>query len=70
MRVYRVVTRGGANIDILAKSILDDPAYDVIYFFHDEFQQQLTATLKRAEVAGLIIHPEKPNATVPLPRVY
>jgi len=47
--------------------VLDDPSYDVIYFFRDEFQQQLAATLKRVEFAGLIIHPEKPNATVPLP---
>ena len=65
MRLYRVITRGGANIDILAKSILDDPAYDVIYFFHDEVHQQLAATLKRAEFAGLIIHPERLTATVP-----
>jgi hypothetical protein len=67
MRLYRIVTRAGANIDIQARSVLDDPSYDVIYFFRDEFQQQLAATLKRVEFAGLIIHPEKPNATVPLP---
>jgi len=63
MRLYRVVTRSGVNLDIVAKGILDDPALsDVICFYQDEAQYQLVATVKRAEVAGLILMPEKSSA--------
>ena len=62
MRVYRVVMRSGANMDITAKSIRDDPELDVIYFFHDEGQHVLVASVQREELAGLIIHAENSSA--------
>ena len=62
MRVYRVVMRSGANMDITAKSMRDDPELDVIYFFHDEGQNVLVASVQRDELAGLIIHAENSSA--------
>jgi hypothetical protein len=45
--------RSGINMDVTAKLMLDDPAYDVIYFFADEARNLLAATVKREEVAGI-----------------
>ena len=52
-------------MDVTAKLMLDDPAYDVIYFFHDEARNLLAATVKRDEVAGVILHPQKSSAIHP-----
>jgi imidazoleglycerol phosphate synthase glutamine amidotransferase subunit HisH len=63
--------RSGVNMDIIAKSMLDDPASDVIYFFHDEAQNELVASIKRGEFAGVIFHSRKSGvitATTPLPQ--
>lgn len=54
--------RSGANIDITAKAMLDDPAYDVIYFFHDETQNILAASIQRDELVGLILQPQISSA--------
>jgi hypothetical protein len=62
MRLYRVVLRSGANMDITAKAMRDDPALDVIYFFHDEAQNVLAASIQRSELAGLILHPRNSSA--------
>jgi len=62
MRLYRIVLISGANMDILAKSMRDDPAYEVIYFFHDETQHALAASVQRSEVAGLILYPQNSSA--------
>jgi hypothetical protein len=63
MRLYRVVMRSGINMDVTAKLMLDDPAYDVIYFFADEARNLLAATVKREEVAGIILHSQKSGAS-------
>jgi imidazoleglycerol phosphate synthase glutamine amidotransferase subunit HisH len=54
--------RSGANMEIVAKSMLDDPANDVVYFFHDEAQNSVAATVQRNQVAGLIFHAQKSSA--------
>jgi len=54
--------RSGANMDITAKVMRDDPACDVIYFFHDESQNILVASVQRDELAGLIIHAQNSSA--------
>ncbi len=69
MRLYRVVMRSGLNLDIMAKVMLDDPTVsELIYFFHDEEQRQLAATVNREDVAGLIFPPQKFGHTSALPR--
>jgi imidazoleglycerol phosphate synthase glutamine amidotransferase subunit HisH len=49
-------------MEIVAKSMLDDPANDVVYFFHDEAQNSVAATVQRNQVAGLIFHAQKSSA--------
>jgi len=52
--------RSGANLDIMAKVIEDDPAAsDSINFYQDETQHHMVATVKRNQVAGLILFPQK-----------
>ena len=52
--------QSGANMDIVANAMLDDPATsEVIYFFHDETMHHLVATVRRADVAGVIFGPQK-----------
>jgi len=66
MRLYRVVTRSGANMDIMAKVVIDDAAVsDSISFFQDEARHHLVATVKRDQVAGMILFPQK-STTLPL----
>ena len=63
MRLYRVVMRSGVNMDVMAKAMVDDPAVsDVVYFFHDETMHHLAAFVKRAEIAGIILGPQKSSA--------
>ena len=62
MRLYRIVLRSGANMDIMAKSMRDDPALDVIYFFHDEIENVLAASVQRDQVAGLILYAQNSSA--------
>ena len=62
MRLYRVVMKSGAHMDIMAKSMRDDPALDVIYFFHDEAQNVLAASIQRDELAGLILYARNSSA--------
>jgi hypothetical protein len=69
MRLYRVVLRSGLNLDITAQAMLDDPnVSELIYFFADEEQRQLAATVNRTDVAGLILPPQKFGQTGALPR--
>jgi hypothetical protein len=63
MRNYQVVMKSGASIDITAKSMRDEPACDVIYFFSDENESQLACTVKREEMAGIVFHPRKAGVT-------
>ena len=69
MRLYRVVMRSGINVDVTAEQILDDPKYDVIYFYADEDRDMLACTVKREEMAGLIILGDA-RMTKPLPNVF
>ena len=72
MRLHRVILRSGANADIEANVLFDDPASDSLFFYLDEAQQHLVATLNRDQVAGIIFHPKKSgvsNATTPLSRL-
>ncbi len=64
VRLYRVVMRSGANMDVTAKLMLDDPTVsDSILFYQDETQHHLVATVVRSEVAGLILFPQKSTVT-------
>ncbi len=63
MRNYRVVLRSGASFDVLAQMVVDEPSVsDDVRFFHDEAGHQLAATVKREEIAGLIMGPQKSSA--------
>jgi hypothetical protein len=62
MRLYRIVLLSGATMDITAKSMRDDPALDVIYFFQDEAQNLLVASVQRDQVAGLILYAQNSSA--------
>lgn len=67
MRLYRVVMRSGANMDVTAKVMVDDPAVShAIYFYQDETRHHLVAAVERSQVAGLILFPQKAG-TMPLP---
>lgn len=63
MRLYEIVLRSGAKMDIFAKSMSDDPKQsDSIRFYHDEGGHSLAATVKRDQVAGLIFHLSKSSS--------
>jgi hypothetical protein len=67
MRVYRIVMCSGVNIDIMASVMVDDPAAsESISFYQDEAFYHLVATVKRSQVAGLILSPKKAS-TMPIP---
>ncbi len=71
MRLHRVVLRSGTNADIMANVVFDDPVNDSIFFYQDEAQQHLVATIKRDQLAGIIFYPKMSgvmNATKPLAR--
>jgi hypothetical protein len=56
--------RSGANMYIMAKSMLDNPAISAaIIFYQDETQHHIIATVMRDQVAGLILFPQKAAAT-------
>ena len=68
MRLYRVVTRSGTNMEFMAKVMVDNPAAsDSIDFYQDETLHHLVSTIKRDQVAGMILFPHKAN-TIPIPR--
>jgi len=67
MRLYRVVLRSGANMDVMAKVVVDDPAAsDSIAFYQDEALHHLVARVRRDQIAGLILYPQKAG-TIQLP---
>ena len=49
-------------MDIMAKSMRDDPELDVVYFFHDEGQHVVAASVQRSELAGLILYARNSSA--------
>jgi hypothetical protein len=56
MRVYQVIMRSGAKIEVQANFMQDEPDnHNVIYFYRDEARSLLAASFVRDEVAGLII---------------
>ncbi len=62
VRLYRVVMRSGANMDVMAKAVVDDPTVsDAISFYQDGTRHQLIAKVMRSEVAGLILYPRNPE---------
>jgi hypothetical protein len=71
MRLFRVVLRSGATMDITAKAMRDEPeSSENIYFFHDLSENDLVATVKRDQIAGVVFHLPKSGvvtATTPLP---
>jgi hypothetical protein len=68
MRLYRVIMCSGANMDIMAKVILDDKSIsDDVSFYQDETRHHLVATIKRDQIAGMILYPQK-SSTIPLHR--
>jgi hypothetical protein len=72
MRLYQVVLRSGANMDFMAKVMIDDPASEAVLFYQDESRQNLVATVWRDQVAGIIFHSQRSGvsvATTPLTRM-
>jgi hypothetical protein len=66
MRLYRIVMRSGVNMDVMASVMVDDPAAsESISFYQDEAFHHLVAMVKRSQVAGLILYPQK-SSTMPL----
>jgi hypothetical protein len=64
MRVYEIVMRSGAKVEVTAEVVQDDPSVDdKIYFYRDKSQKQLVAYFLREYVAGMILGAD--NATVP-----
>ena len=60
MRHYRVVLKSGTYLDIVASILVDEPERDdQIYFYQDEAKFNLSALVRRNEVAGLIILSDK-----------
>lgn len=56
--------RSGANMDIMAQVMVDDAAAsDAILFYQDETRHHLVATVKRSQIAGVILSPQKPSVT-------
>ena len=54
--------RSGASVDVVAQVMVDDPAASEIYFYQDEGGHHLAATVRREEIAGLILGPQKSSA--------
>jgi hypothetical protein len=54
--------RSGANVDVLAKIMVDEPGASEILFYQDEAGHHLAATVRREEIAGLILGPQKSSA--------
>ena len=62
MRVFEVVFRSGAKVDVTAETLHDDDTKDnKIYFYRDKTHKQLVAYFIREEVAGIILGPDNPN---------
>jgi hypothetical protein len=62
MRLYRIVMRSGTNVDVVATAMVDDPSNSEVFFFSDEAGNHLAATVRREEIAGLILGPQKASA--------
>jgi hypothetical protein len=54
--------RSGAHVEVVAKAMIDDPASTEILFYQDESGHHLAATIRRADIAGLILGPQKSSA--------
>jgi hypothetical protein len=54
--------RSGVNVDILAQVKVDEPGATEILFYQDEAGHHLAATVRRDEIAGLILGPQKAGA--------
>ena len=65
MRLYRIIMRSGAHVEVRAQIMIDDPAASEILFYQDERGHHLAATIQRKEIAGLILGPQKSSA-IPL----
>jgi len=62
MRVFEVVLRSGAKVDVTAESLHDDIAEDnKVYFYRDKTHKHLVAYFLRDEVAGVILGPDNPS---------
>ena len=59
--------RSGKNMDVMAQVMIDDAAAsDSVNFYQDETRHHLVAQVKRSQIAGLILFPQKAS-TMPLP---
>jgi hypothetical protein len=54
--------RSGVHLDFVAKLMIDDPAASEVFFYRDEAGHDLAATVRREEIAGLILGPQKSSA--------
>jgi len=59
MQLLRVVLLSGANMDFMAKVMIDEETDDAVLFYQDESRQHLVATVWRDQVAGIIFYPKK-----------
>ncbi len=58
--------RSGAQMDVVAKMTIDDPGTPEIFFYHDESGHHVAATVRRQDIAGLLLGPQKSSA-IPTP---
>jgi hypothetical protein len=62
MRVYEIVLRSGAKIDVTAESLHDDVNEDnKLYFYRDKTHKHLAAYFLRDEVAGIVLGADNPS---------
>lgn len=62
MRLYRLIMRSGAHVEVVAQIMIDEPTSAEILFYQDESGHHLAATVRRADIAGLILGPQNSSA--------
>ena len=69
VRLHKIIMRSGASLEVVAKVFHDDQALDCICFYQDEARQHLVASIKRDQVAGIILHQSKSGVFVATARL-
>lgn len=54
--------RSGANLDVVAQVMIDNPDTAEVFFYQDEGGHHLAASVRREEIAGLILGPQNSSA--------
>lgn len=59
MRVYEVVLRSGARVEILAEHMQESSPDDArVIFYSDKNQKKMIAYFQREDVAGIVFGPD------------